>query len=1259
MAVQPQTPYIEHIANGTTTGFNLGFDCDDQDHLIVLVNDVETVFGSWSLVGGAVVFGAAPTSGKKITIQRNTPFERERDFQSYDNSFRPPAVNKDFDRLWWKSQELGVADWLLGLKIQKFRDDVNLTALEETLEQSQELRDSTAVLAGEVENNVAQSQTLLADTISKANQAEASATAASTANTAAQQAVVQANAAEGNVYAALTAQTNTVNTALVGFTNGASKFYPTLAEANADIANIGIKDKVEVGEVANGGTWYKATAGATSLTKSPYDPVTQSKSYIDGQSVIKPTTNRTEKNLNNLSYGVDYYGQSADITLANNFPVANIPTLVHTYKTDAYSVEYQRAILPSNPIRIFDRAFTGTWSAWSEGTNKAYVDAVSARLDSNQIFLPVANPADKNINNLGYSLVLFNILSDLTPANNFPRAAPSLVFTYTAGGSSTKYQRVVTLESSPHIYDRVKISVWSEWIESLSATAATVIKSDVASNKTNLDLLEQRTFSMVGTNLLDKAKIVVGEYVSPSTSKIVTSGAYLRSNFIPVIEGQSYTQSGVSAAGMTWGWYASADKTSTALSVTTGGTATATAPVGAKFVVINIAADAVAKYENTAMLVKGLAAVAYVPYKSLIAQADIQDAVGRSELLTSYSFNLIDPSKVNFTKRYSTGSKNFVTDTVGMAASDWLPVIEGEWYTLSGAGKYSETSGTGQGGYFTAYGNQTAVENINFVAPVDSNGHAFKVPTGLGITHVVVSLKKLDSQASATTLHGNVQLELGEMATAYKPYDPKPQIKSSLLPNNSGGGSGLDQFDDASWYKYVKADGAKIYQDKLPKFRKAMLLKDSDVVVVNSGTSLTARTSEHSTLRDDATYRPPMMHSNAFCSHIWDTLKWEGQQYRRYDSAYFTEVGSFNTSSSLPEWDDGAYRDGLTRYSSTATASVSFVVPINAWQFNFIYRTDSLGCDAKVSVAEGVGKLQIYDEATSTWVEAHNYEFSQLEATPVTRTVNVPSTVTTSVIPTVLASKGNTTYQKRLKMRCRDDTGAFKSLDSVKNVTISRTGGGARFMYWGVEWSPRQYMVTYINAARGSHNTSATGATGLPRFQDNEIWGFKPTLILSELGIHNDGAAAAGVYPVGNWAGLAHNYVTHTDYELSMFSRAAHFGIADVEYAFFTASIAWNFNGIAEDGSLKHSLQTSSGKGKAKMMSALDKYQEASEYLNSIGIPCIDAAYRWVEAGYEIFGDLKTATLGSGKGGATFTNEGSHWNDTGSAIVAKIVLPII
>ncbi|WP_180168799.1 right-handed parallel beta-helix repeat-containing protein [Acinetobacter sp. YH12021] len=125
MAVQEQTPLREYTANGVTTSFALGFDCDNQDHLIVLVDDIESVVGTWSLSSGAVVFNTAPENGKKITIQRNTPFSRTTDYQSYNNSFRPPAVNKDFDWIWLKLQELGVADWILSNRIDALKNYVD------------------------------------------------------------------------------------------------------------------------------------------------------------------------------------------------------------------------------------------------------------------------------------------------------------------------------------------------------------------------------------------------------------------------------------------------------------------------------------------------------------------------------------------------------------------------------------------------------------------------------------------------------------------------------------------------------------------------------------------------------------------------------------------------------------------------------------------------------------------------------------------------------------------------------------------------------------------------------------------------------------------------------------------------------------------------------------------------------------------------------------------------------------------------------
>lgn len=56
------------------------------------------------------------------------------------------------------------------------------------------------------------------------------------------------------------------------------KFYPTLAAANADIANIRTDVYVITGD---NGAYYKATEEAATLTKSPYDPLTQAKTQTE------------------------------------------------------------------------------------------------------------------------------------------------------------------------------------------------------------------------------------------------------------------------------------------------------------------------------------------------------------------------------------------------------------------------------------------------------------------------------------------------------------------------------------------------------------------------------------------------------------------------------------------------------------------------------------------------------------------------------------------------------------------------------------------------------------------------------------------------------------------------------------------------------------------------------------------------------------------------------------------------------------------
>lgn len=157
-----------------------------------------------------------------------------------------------------------------------------------------------------------------------------------------------------------------VDSALAGFSNGASKFYPTLAAANADIANIAVKDKVEVGEVVNGGTWYKATAGATSLTKSAYDPLTQAKNYADANALFNPIRLR-DTDLNTLTtVGIYCVTEAASATLALNFPKESLGFLV-VAKSQLSNIVYQTYFADN---AIYSRTFNGTsWSAWSDNGN--------------------------------------------------------------------------------------------------------------------------------------------------------------------------------------------------------------------------------------------------------------------------------------------------------------------------------------------------------------------------------------------------------------------------------------------------------------------------------------------------------------------------------------------------------------------------------------------------------------------------------------------------------------------------------------------------------------------------------------------------------------------------------------------------------------------------------------------------------------------------------------------------------------------------
>ena len=93
-----------------------------------------------------------------------------------------------------------------------------------------------------------------------------------------------------------------------------------------------------------------------------------------------------------------------------------------------------------------------------------------------------------------------------------------------------------------------------------------------------------------------------------------------------------------------------------------------------------------------------------------------------------------------------------------------------------------------------------------------------------------------------------------------------------------------------------------------------------------------------------------------------------------------------------------------------------------------------------------------------------------------------------------------------MKFRCKNkDEGGINSIGSVKSITISKGNNNNRFNVVGFEWSPREYMLTVINGARGSHQWGVDNILNLEKFQDLDIWEFSPDLIMCEATVINWG----------------------------------------------------------------------------------------------------------------------------------------------------------
>ncbi|KYQ83571.1 hypothetical protein AWW72_13360 [Acinetobacter sp. NRRL B-65365] len=337
MSVPEQIPYVGYYANGITTEFPITFDLHDVGYLVVTLNkeipqgSVYTV----DLVGKKVVFAQPPKDGDQIELYRDTVLNRDTDYKTYDNSFRPEAVNYDFDKIIHILQEQNMIDAELASRLKqeiewrrthdanfdelaKMRDAQVFAGLKgyiDTLYAGTTPNIFDGVTAGIVFALDKKSvQTHLEIIYQQLAEGSGSIIAEKNRAIAAEQTLQQNITSEvGRAMNSEAVLDGKINAVGVG-----NKAYLTYTEMDADKATIPTNSKVTVTsdpDLSKRGDWQW---NGSVFTKSPYDPITQSKAYTD-QKASESDNKILIANLETQSAVFGTYKNFAAGTLSNGY----------------------------------------------------------------------------------------------------------------------------------------------------------------------------------------------------------------------------------------------------------------------------------------------------------------------------------------------------------------------------------------------------------------------------------------------------------------------------------------------------------------------------------------------------------------------------------------------------------------------------------------------------------------------------------------------------------------------------------------------------------------------------------------------------------------------------------------------------------------------------------------------------------------------------------------------------------------------------
>lgn len=288
--------------------------------------------------------------------------------------------------------------------------------------------------------------------------------------------------------------------------------------------------------------------------------------------------------------------------------------------------------------------------------------------------------------------------------------------------------------------------------------------------------------SKIGKNLFDKIKVKADTYID-NMGKIRPNTDWTISQYIPVVAGLKYTVSATTKrVGLAF--YANFGDVDAIASSYNGANTPVTviAPTGANYLVINVNSNIVVA--SNVQVEQNSVATAYAPYteqkeifKSVLPDdavytAELQAAIADINTAKDYevelqSKNLFDESKIRVGKLLTSPS-GAVGSIANWAMSDYIPVVAGESYTLSGT-----RSRLGLSFFATNVDGETPISYtdsiampLTWTAPVGANFVAFNVYT-----------------ATTQGQYSNLMLERGAIATTYTPYFNGVGIDSSYIIN--------------------------------------------------------------------------------------------------------------------------------------------------------------------------------------------------------------------------------------------------------------------------------------------------------------------------------------------------------------------------------------------------------------------------------------------------------------------------------------------